>query len=102
MVGSIISQYEKFGWTLHHVLLSPESKRGSLEKSFSGVDVVDSDIDAAWFSRPAENGRVAFELRSLAQTPFALVDSADPDASESELAEMFAATERKLRERLSR
>jgi hypothetical protein len=37
------------------------------------VEFVSSEIDAAWFSRPSR-GAEAWELRRLAETPFALFE----------------------------
>ena len=103
VIRGILSQYVKFGWRLHHVLISDRLKN-DLGKSVSGVfgdvRVIDSDIDGAWFSRSAENGRLALELRSLGAVPFALVDSAESGASETELEDVFTRTEQEMRERL--
>jgi hypothetical protein len=102
-VSSIISQYERFGWQLHHVLLSPEVKASietSISSLFNGKEVRLSDLNAIWFSRPAPNGRVAWELRAIGDFPFALVDSAEPNDPASELEAVFVRTEMKMRERL--
>ncbi len=67
-----------------------------------GVDVLDSMIDAAWFSRPPTGGGVAWEIRYLGGTPFAFVEHLDEDDPEFErslrrvearLCEMLAAKE---------
>lgn len=104
-VTALVSQYERFGWRLDHVVLSSETKSGlgpDVSEIFRGVPIADSDIDGLWFTRPAANGRIAAELRSLGGTPFALVDSVSSDAQENEWAEAFQRTESRLRERSKR
>lgn len=104
-VREILSQYNRFGWRLERVLLTSRLKKdlnGSIATLFEGITLVESDLDAAWFSRPAVNGRIAWELRPLTNNPFALVDSSDPEAHESELAEIFSRVEDQMRQRLIR
>jgi hypothetical protein len=104
-VREILSQYKKFGWRLERVLLTSDLKKSlgdSIAILFENASVAESDLDAAWFSRPAVNGRIAWELRSLTNTPFALVDSSEPEADESELAEIFSRIEDEMRQRLIR
>jgi hypothetical protein len=104
-VREILSQYKRFGWRLERVLLTRDLKESlgeSIRALFDDITVAESDLDAAWFSRPAVNGRIAWELRSLTNTPLALVDSSEPEADESELAEMFSRVEDQMRQRLIR
>jgi hypothetical protein len=104
-VREILAQYERFGWQLERVLLNPKVKvsLGELAHELFDVDaLVESDLDAAWFSRSNSNGRVAWELRSLGPTPFALVDSAEPNASDQDLNELFERVENQMRLRLIR
>ncbi len=79
-IGEIIATYKKHGWILRRVLLSQASKavlKGAVEGVFGGVSVADSDIDAAWFSRPPKPGGVAWEIRYLGNVPFALLENLD-------------------------
>ena len=104
-VREILSQYKNFGWRLERVLLTPDLKKSlgdSIKVLFEDKTIIESDLDAAWFSRPAANGRIAWELRSLTSTPFALVDSSEPEGDESELAEIFSRIEDQMRQRLIR
>jgi hypothetical protein len=104
-VREIVSQYKSFEWRLERVLLTPALKKGlgdSITVLFKDKTMVESDLDAAWFSRSAANGRIAWELRSLTSTPFALVDSSAPDANGSELNELFSRVEGEMRQRLIR
>lgn len=70
--------YEGHGWRLRRILASDPNE--SLDDFC--VAVIESEIDAAWFSRPSGDGAVAWEIRYLSNTPFALVeflDESDPD-----------------------
>lgn len=75
--------YEKHGWLLRRVLLSPETRK-RLTAIPANVPTIDSDIDAAWFSRPPKTGEISWEIRSLGPTPFALVEFVDEDSPDFE------------------
>ncbi len=86
-VREIIAVYAKHGWVLRRVLLSAGPKKAILpdgEQTFDGVPVSDSDIDAAWFSRPYKPGGVAWEIRYLGPTQYALVENIDEDGPDFE------------------
>lgn len=93
-VKEIIAIYSKHGWLLRRVLLSTKSKN-DLSGLFAGIEIRDSAIDAAWFSRPPRNGGVAWELRYLGNTPFALFEMADENAADFE--QVLAAVVERLR-----
>jgi len=52
---------------------------------FSSIDIVNSDVDALWFSRRSQPESVAWELRRLSVLPFALVAVIPNDASDDEV-----------------
>jgi hypothetical protein len=79
----IVNMYEKHGWVLRRVLLSVGT-RGRLTAIPADVTIIDSDIDAAWFSRPPKAGTISWEIRSLGSTPFALVEFVDEDSPDFE------------------
>ena len=84
-VQEILTQYKKHGWKLSRVLLSaPTGKMlsASLEKLFGNTEIIQSDIDAAWFFRASDKGGEAWELRRLSGTPFALFEVFDADDDE--------------------
>ena len=83
---AIIEQYQKHGWILRRALLSAEGKQMLADKIGSGVSIVDSDVDAFWFSRQSNPKTEAWELRRLTGLPFALIAvlSTDADAEEIE------------------
>lgn len=81
-VREILAQYEKHGWSLRRVLLSAEIKSNLPPTLFGQIEVVSSDVDALWFSRASFEGREAWELRHLSNTPFALVEVFEADDDE--------------------
>ena len=99
--AEIISTYRQHGWVLRRVLLKDVENGASLATAtdLAGVPIVSSPIDAAWFSRPPKDGPIAWEIRYLGRTPFALLESVvenDPDF------EFFLSkTEARLRETIS-
>ena len=101
-IRAIVSQYEGFGWQLRKVLLQPQlraSLEADLNDLFDHVDVIESDLDAAWFTREAKDGGMAWELRALHESPFALIEVVDADVSNSELNDILSDAEARLRER---
>jgi len=101
-ISDTIAIYEKYGWILRRLLFSPEIKvkMGNGQGSrFGDVAVMDSGIDAAWFSRPPQRGGIAWELRYLGDPPFALlenIDEADP-----EFENLLRSVEARLRESIA-
>ena len=104
-IEEILSLYKKHGWNLRRVLLSDALRKrlaDSIEKLFGSAEVVSSNIDAAWFSRPSRNNREAWELRHLSETPFALFETIGDDTSEAEREEIRREMEDRLGKLLSR
>lgn len=99
-IKGIIATYERHGWILRRVLLSERLKDRLGAAQFGGVPVVDSKIDAAWFSRPPKPGGVAWEIRYFGGTPFALLEHIDEDDPEFETA--LHSVESRLRESIRR
>jgi len=60
------------------------SKTSALFGLFGSVQIIDSSIDAAWFSRRPQTGEIAWEIRHLSETPFALIEYADESAGDFE------------------
>ena len=82
-ISEILSLYKKHGWILRRVLLSDALKKNlsaSLEKLFGASEIIPSEIDAVWFSRPARNNLESWELRRLSENPFALYEAINVDA----------------------
>ncbi|MCC6825524.1 MAG: hypothetical protein IT172_07265 [Acidobacteria bacterium] len=75
-IVEIIATYKKYGWTLRRVLLSPAMKDGlprTAREAFGNAAILDSDIDAMWFSRGRSDGDTTWELRHISNAPFAMV-----------------------------
>jgi hypothetical protein len=103
MVEEIIATYEKYGWQLRRVLLSDELKKqlgDSRSNLFENTSVINSLVDAAWFSRPPNEGGVAWELRYLGDIPFALLEKVDENDSEFE--NILNGVEVRLREAIAK
>ena len=83
-ITEIIKQYEKHGWILRRALLSSKG-RSSIPNRLADVDIIDSDLDALWFSRRSKPDSEAWELRRLSALPFALVAVVPTGASDEEL-----------------
>ena len=102
-IGEIIAVYKKYGWQLRRILLSADLKKqvdGNIPHVVEGVRVKDADIDAAWFSRPPTPGGVAWELRHLSKTPYALLEYIDETDADFEHA--LRDVEVRLRENVGR
>lgn len=102
LIREIIETYRKHGWELRRVLLSPET-RSEVERSntpLGTAQLEDSAVDGLWFSRPSHNQREAWELRLIAESPFALFETFEPDETEDQREEMRREMEARLREHL--
>jgi hypothetical protein len=97
----LAATYRKHGWNLRTALLQPAT-RAELEADapnlVADVTVRDAEVDALWFSRPSHNDREAWELRLLAQTPYALFETFEPEETEEERDEVKQEMEARMRE----
>jgi len=100
-----VATYRKHGWELRSALLQPET-RAELDEQESqllkNIVVREEPIDALWFSRPSHANREAWELRLLAQTPYALFETFEADETEEDRADVKLEMEARLREYASR
>jgi len=107
-----IAKYKQFDWRVRRVLLSSNVKEELLQAKeapgrrnplaqpgpFEGAVIIESEVDAIWFSRPSHAGREAWELRLVAETPYALFETFEPDEPEDEREEVRLDMEARLRE----
>jgi len=97
----VVATYRKHGWELRTALLQPGT-RAELESEEPGllnnVAVREAEVDALWFSRPSHNKRDAWELRLLAQTPYALFETFEPEETEAERDEVRQEMEARMRD----
>ena len=97
----IIATYQRHGWKLQRVLLRPETRAdfaGQADELSKEVQLIDSDFDALWFSRPAQAGREAWELRLAATQPYALFKAFAADESEEDREAMRVEMENQMRD----
>lgn len=101
----ILGQYRRHGWRLSRVLTRPESlaeMRGAEAEGgaviYEGAPADESDVDALWFSRPSAEGREAWELRLVGDTPYALFELFEPDEEEEDREDVRREMEARLRE----
>ena len=100
LIKEIVSTYQKHGWELRRALLRPETSAELAAESFSlaGVRVEEAAVDGLWFSRPSHEQREAWELRLLAENPFALFETFEQDETEDQREEMRLEMEARLRD----
>ena len=81
-IAEIFAAYSKHGWVLRRVLIT-KSARKNLDVFAEEIPIIDSDFDAAWFSRPPKRGGIAWEIRYLGEPPFALLENLDESFSDN-------------------
>jgi hypothetical protein len=96
----IIATYRRHGWELRRVLLTPDTRAAitDTETQFGTAELRDDQIDALWFARPSHAGREAWELRLVAEAPYALFEAFEPDETEGTREEKRRQIEAKMRE----
>jgi hypothetical protein len=97
----IIAAYLKHGWRLRCVLLTPDTSANARARAaalFNGAAIEEAQVDALWFSRSSPSNREAWELRLIADTPYALFETFEIDESEEQREEMRREMEARLRE----
>lgn len=121
----VLAMYRKHGWRLARVLATAEAfgeLRAADEESrvesgaeargvsgehtrddsgaltFEGAPVVESEADAMWFTRLAQGGREAWELRLVGETPYALFELFEADEAEEDREDVRREMEARLRE----
>ncbi|MCM3873341.1 MAG: hypothetical protein ND895_21885 [Pyrinomonadaceae bacterium] len=85
LIGDIVATYQKHGWQLRRLLVLPETRAEVVNKdelTFAGARIDDASLDALWFSRASFDQREAWELRLVAETPYALFETFEGDGAE--------------------
>jgi len=99
LLKEILAQYERHGWELRRALLTPASHGEIGEAGLpSGTEITESEIDALWFARPSHAGREAWELRLVAEQPYALFEAFESDETEAEREDARREMENRMRE----
>ena len=104
LIREIVDTYRKHGWQLRRALLRPET-RAELERetvSLGTAGMEETSVDALWFSRASHNQREAWELRLLAESPFALFETFEHDETEEQREDMRREMEARLRDYVNR
>jgi hypothetical protein len=99
-VREILETYQKYGWKIERLLLRPET-RDLVEQakiSFPGARIEDGSVDALWFSRASHNNRVAWELRLVAESNYALFETFEADETNEDREEVRREMEARLRD----
>ena len=97
----LVATYRKHGWELRAALLEPstQAELKSKESEMLGpVAIKESAFDALWFTRPSHNNRVAWELRLLGETQYALFETFEADETEDQREEVRLEMEARLRD----
>ena len=104
LINEIVDLYQKHGWQLRRVLLCPKTQieLGTELTEFSGVEMEEATIDALWFSRPSHQQREAWELRLLAENPYALFETFEADESQEDREDVRREMEARMREYLKK
>ena len=101
LIKDIIATYQRHGWNLKRVLLRPATRaefNHQARELLKKARFVDAEFDALWFARPSHQGREAWELRLLAQQPYALFEAFESDETEEEREEARREMENRMRE----
>lgn len=105
-IGEIIAAYRRHEWRLERALLGQETRAEltqTASKLFEEMVVVrEAAFDALWFSRPSHAGREAWELRLVAESPYALFETFEADEAEEEREEVRREMEARLAEYAAR
>ena len=99
LMKDIIAAYERHGWKLRRVLARPETLPlvSGASDLLGEAELRESDFDAIWFARPSHAGREAWELRLVAEQPFALFEAFEADESEEDREEARLEMENRVR-----
>ena len=97
----IIATYQRHGWELKRVLFKPATQKDLSEQGpagFNEASLNEAEFDALWFARPSHGGREVWELRLLAEHPYALFAAFEPDETEEEREEARLEMEHQMRD----
>ena len=94
--------YRKHGWHLKRVLMREETitalRNTEGDERFENVAVQQSPVDAMWFARASHEGREAWELRLVADPPYALFEMFERDEAEEDREDVRREMEARLRD----
>ena len=99
-VQEILETYQKYGWKIERLLMRPETRElvEQAKVSFPGARIENGNVDALWFSRASHNNRVAWELRLVAESNYALFETFEADEADEDCEEVRREMEARLRD----
>jgi hypothetical protein len=101
----IIAAYSKHGWRVRRVLMRPQTRAEMSEADraelFGDAAMEEASVDALWFARPSHAGREAWELRHVADTPYALFETFEADEAEEDREDVRREMLARLRARMT-
>ena len=103
LIKEIVGTYQKHGWQLRRALLRPETcatidAELLTNSPLKDIKVEEASVDGLWFARKSHEDREAWELRLLAETPFALFETFEKDETEEQREEARREMEARLRD----
>ena len=99
-IKEILATYNKHGWQLRRVLLTPETRTEIEDEGWAGSAPVEvREFDALWFSRASQRNREAWELRLIATTQYALFETFEADEAEEAREEVRKEMEARMKEK---
>jgi hypothetical protein len=105
LIREIIATYSRHGWGLRRVLVTPGTAAAlepDLRDYFDSVVSQEATFDALWFARASHANREAWELRLIAEHPYALFEAFEADESEEDREEARREMENRMRESVTR
>ena len=100
LAQQIVATYEKHGWRLRRLLLRPATgnERQQIIENFPSTAIVEAEIDAMWLARASHAGREAWELRLIAEQPYAFFEAFEADEAEEDREDARREMENRMRE----
>jgi hypothetical protein len=100
LARQIAATYEKHGWKLRRLLLRSlaGNENQQINESFPSTPIGEAEIDAMWFARSSHAGREAWELRLVAEQPYALFEAFEADETEEDREDARREMENRMRE----
>lgn len=103
-INEIIETYVRHGWRLERLLLTPQTGADGAavlasDASFQENMVHEFTVDALWFKRASgQDGREAWELRLVADAPYALFETFEADEADEDREEVRREMEARMAE----
>jgi hypothetical protein len=96
----IIVTYRKHGWRLERVLVRRKISaevNAQIQASGESPRIEEAPVDAMWFARTSRGAREAWELRLVAESPYALLETFEAIDTEEAREEVRRKMELRLR-----